>query len=53
LLWRKKFGRRTGGLEKGVGVGEASRVGGWKREPVERLRFIDMVGVKWVERSGW
>ena len=51
MLCKKKFGRRTGGLEKGVGVGEASRVGGWKREPVERLRFIDMIALRWVEGS--
>jgi hypothetical protein len=45
LLWRKKFGKTIGGeLKQGVVV-EASRVGVAKREPVERLRFVDMVAM--------
>jgi hypothetical protein len=45
LLWRKRFGRRIGGeLKKGVGV-EASRAGVAKRQPVERLRFMDMIAI--------
>lgn len=52
MLCTKKFGRRIGELPKGVGE-EASKVGVWKREPVERLRFIDMIAVRQFERSYW
>jgi hypothetical protein len=45
LLWRKKVGRRIGGELRKGGV-EVSWVGVWKREPVERLRFMDMVAVR-------
>jgi hypothetical protein len=46
LLWRKKVGRRIGG-ELRKGVVEVSWFGVWKREPVERLRFMDMVAVRY------
>ena len=46
LLWAKKLGRRTGELKKGVGDG-ASWAEVVTREPVERLRFMDIVAVWW------
>lgn len=52
LLWTKKFGRRVGELEKGVGE-EASKVEVCMREPVERLRFIDMLATRQIEWSRW
>lgn len=52
LLWMKKFGRRIGELRKGC-AGEVSRVGVWKSEPDERLRFMDMVAVSSIVGSRW
>jgi hypothetical protein len=45
LLWAKKFGRSAGEVKKGVGD-EASTAEVVNSEPVERLRFVDIVAVK-------